>query len=54
LGRIEIPNSSETNGRFSGVVSIGTDCKVQTLRMVVRASSKVGGVSGQIDRIMIL
>ncbi|QJR06232.1 hypothetical protein HH800_28845 (plasmid) [Sphingobium yanoikuyae] len=53
IGRVEVPNSSQTGGRFQGHVNIPTDCPVQTLALIARSSNEIGGVSGQIDRILI-
>lgn len=49
LGRVEIPNSIFDQGRFQGVLTVGADCKAQILRLVLRSSNQVSGVSGQID-----
>lgn len=50
-GRVELPNSAERNGRFAGGIDVAGGCSVQTLRLVVRPSSDVGGVTGQIVRV---
>lgn len=51
LGRIEVPNSEEANGRFSGQFTVPSGCPVQTLLLVARASDAISGVSGQIEQI---
>lgn len=54
LGRVEIPNSAEMNGHFIGELTVaGDNCAAQTLRLVVRASSEVGGVTGQIRHVLL-
>lgn len=49
LGRVVVPSSSQADGRFSGTFVVPTACPAQYLRLVVRPTSTVGGVSGQID-----
>ncbi|MEG3092910.1 hypothetical protein U1703_15685 [Sphingomonas sp. PB1R3] len=49
-GRVELPNSTENGGRFTGEVTVGAGCPTQVLRLVVRPSLEVGGVGGQIER----
>lgn len=51
LGRVVVPNSSESNGNFAGRFSVPADCPSQTLILVARPSDAVGGLSGQIDRV---
>lgn len=53
VGRVELPNSSQANGRFRGSLRVPADCPVQMLTLVARSSDDIGGVSGQIDRIQI-
>lgn len=48
VGRIELPNSSENRGHFMGFFEIPVGCPVQTLDLVARPSSEVGGTIGQI------
>lgn len=50
LGRMEVPNSSEFDGLFTGHFTVPANCPLQVLTLVARSSSEVGGVSGQIDR----
>lgn len=50
LGRVAVPNSAEGNGVFTGRFSVPADCAVQTLSLVVRPSSEITGVAGQIER----
>ncbi|MFZ3484846.1 hypothetical protein [Sphingomonas sp. 3-13AW] len=55
LGRVEIPNSSERAGGFSGEFQVsGAACPTQMLRLIVRPSSDIGGVTGQIKRAAIV
>jgi hypothetical protein len=51
LGRINLPNSAMSGGRFSGLVKVPSECAVQYLKLIVRPSNEVGGVTGQIDRL---
>src|SRR3546814_2705464 len=53
IARVDVPNSSQAGGRFQGNVSIPANCPVQILALVARSSHEIGGVSGQIDRILI-
>lgn len=48
LGRASVPNSTTDRGRFSGEFTVTSNCPVQTLSLVVRASGKASGVFGQI------
>ncbi len=50
LDRIDLPNSSEANGRFAGEFRVDADCPAQILKLNLRPSNKIGGVTGQIDR----
>lgn len=49
VGRIDVPNSTQANGSFSGEFQVPAGCPVQTLALVARSSDAMGGVSGQID-----
>ncbi|USU03350.1 hypothetical protein NF699_00185 (plasmid) [Sphingomonadaceae bacterium OTU29LAMAA1] len=51
LGRIEIPNSKVTKGRFLGNFNVPTGCPIQMLVLMARSSDTVTGLSGQIDRV---
>ncbi len=54
LGRIMLPNSSEMNGRFTGSFTVGgSNCAAQTLQLIAQASAEVGGVTGQINRVLL-
>jgi hypothetical protein len=53
LGRVELPNSAENGGHFAGEFTVSGECKVQTLRLVARPSPEIGGVSGQIGRVLL-
>ncbi|MBN2974449.1 hypothetical protein JW805_20895 [Roseomonas aeriglobus] len=48
LGRIDMPNSAEDGGRFAGSFTIPSDCRAQNLKLVVRPSNSVAGVTGKI------
>ncbi len=50
LGRVTVSNSAQANGNFSGRFTVPSDCPTQTLSLVVRSSSEIAGVSGQVDR----
>jgi hypothetical protein len=50
IGRVEVPNSKQNGGVFSGRFVVPSGCTAQTLALIARASDAVGGVSGQIDR----
>ena len=54
LGRVEVPNSDVANGEFAGRISVPGDCAVQTLSLIARASDDIAGVSGQIERAMLV
>lgn len=53
IGRVELPNSSQAGGRFQGAIRVPANCPVQVLALVARSTDDIGGVSGQIDRILI-
>jgi hypothetical protein len=48
VGRVGVPNSTEADGKFIGVLTVPSQCRVQTLIFVVRSSSELAGVVGQI------
>lgn len=48
VGRVEVPNSEQADGRFSGVLVVPEGCPVQILALIARPSSDVAGVEGQI------
>jgi hypothetical protein len=53
LGRVDVPNSVDSDGAFSGQLTVPANCPVQTLSFVLRASDEVSGVSGQIERVQL-
>jgi len=53
IARIEMPNSSQDQGRFDGQVRIPANCPVQGLALVARSSDHIGGVTGQITQILL-
>lgn len=55
LGRVEMRNSTVENGRFVGEFTVGGgNCPAQVLRLVTRPSSDIGGITGQIDRALLI
>lgn len=53
LGRVNVPNSAENEGRFAGEITVPQGCPVQTLSLTLRASDRASGVSGQIERVQL-
>lgn len=53
LGRLQLPNSSEAGGQFTGRFTVTADCPVQVLALNARSSSEIAGVTGQIDRVLL-
>ncbi len=53
LGRVDIPNSRQRNGQFSGRFVVPKGCLVQELTLIARPSDAVSGVTGQIRRIQL-
>jgi hypothetical protein len=53
LGRADVPSSGDASATFSADFSVPADCPVQTLSLVVRASGKISGVSGQIEHVQL-
>ncbi|MES2290043.1 MAG: hypothetical protein V4530_09925 [Pseudomonadota bacterium] len=49
LGRIAIPNSSDSGGNFVGTLSVPEGCPIQILSMVAQPTEGLSGLSGQID-----
>lgn len=54
LGRVMVSNSTQAGGNFAGMLTIPANCPVQTLTLFAQASDAIGGVSGQIDRVMLM
>lgn len=54
LGRVDLPASTENNGRFAGDITVNGVCPVQVLRLVARPSSEIGGVTGQIKSVALV
>lgn len=48
VGRVLVPNSANYNGRFSGRLTVPSDCPSQYLTLVVQPSAQVAGTTGQI------
>ncbi|HWK42616.1 MAG TPA: hypothetical protein VNR60_11875 [Croceibacterium sp.] len=53
IGRVNVTNSSEMNGHFSGDFNVPSDCAIQTLSLILRSSDKASGVSGQVERVQL-
>jgi hypothetical protein len=51
LGRVEMNNSDTNQGRFSGRFVVPSDCPLQFLRLVLRPTGDIAGISGQVDRV---
>ncbi len=49
LGRVAVPNSSQSRGNFTGLFTVPQGCKVQTLSLVARPTGDLVGLAGQID-----
>lgn len=54
LGRVAVPNSAQSGGRFSGEFTVSGNCPVQILRFVARPSSATGGLSGRIEQVALV
>ncbi len=50
-GRVEVGNADQGEGRFAGTLTVPAGCPAQTLRLVVRPSNELGGVTGQIEQV---
>ena len=48
VGRLDLPNSAENGGVFRGRFTVPAGCPAQYLRLMVRSSSALNGLSGQI------
>ncbi len=53
LGRVSVPNSSQSAGAFEGLLSVPSDCPVQTLSLIVRPSDMQSGVTGQVSQLLL-
>ena len=51
LARSVVPNSMTSNGVFSGRFTVPTECSAQSVELYARSSTKMDGVTGQIDRV---
>lgn len=49
LGRVVMPASSRSNGRFSGRFEVPANCPVQHLALIARPTEQMAGSTGQID-----
>lgn len=50
LGRVEMPAQAQS-GQFAGEINVDRGCPAQLLRLIVRPTSAVSGISGQIRRV---
>lgn len=48
LGRVELPNSTISGGRFAGRIRVPAGCPAQALALMAQPSDLVSGTSGQI------
>lgn len=53
LGRVNVPDSNQTGGRFSGEFTVTPNCPVQSLSLAVGASDSSAGVFGQIKEVQL-
>lgn len=51
LGRVVVPSSAGGRGRFSGNLVVPSNCPIQTLSLIARATDSVSGLSGRIERV---
>lgn len=51
LGKVDLPASPDVKTNFAGTFVVPSGCRAQTLRLVVRPSTAVGGSTGQIERV---
>jgi hypothetical protein len=51
LGQYIIPSSPSSRGVFAGLFVVPRECPAQYLELYARSSTKISGVSGQIDRV---
>ena len=51
VGRLTLPNSDENGGRFMKLFVVPASCDAQVLRLVIRPSPEIGGVSGAIENV---
>lgn len=54
LGRVTLPNSSQADGMFAGLLTVPSNCSVQALTLFAPPSDATGGTSGQIDRVALV
>jgi len=54
LGRVPLPSSGDTPASFTGRFRVPSECPVQTLSLVVRASDAIAGIQGQIDTVQLV
>lgn len=51
IGRVDVPNSTVDNGRFTGMFTVPARCPAQVLRLIARPSNAMSGAAGQIDHV---
>lgn len=54
VGRVELPNSVQNGGKFSGQFVVPDNCPVQVLSLVARPSDAISGTTGQIDWLQVV
>lgn len=52
-GRVAVPNSSSAKGSFSGLMTVPTNCPIQTLALMARSADTMPALSGQFDRVQL-
>lgn len=53
LGRVTVPASNRSGGRFGGELVVPAGCPAQLLTLVARPSELVGGSVGRIERVQL-
>jgi hypothetical protein len=53
IGRVTVPNSAQAGGNFAGTLTVPATCPVQVLALFAQPSDAIGGISGQIDRVVL-
>lgn len=53
LGRVEMPASGSSGGRFTGILTVPTGCPVQWLTLVARPSEATTGLSGTVEQVQL-
>jgi hypothetical protein len=53
IGKVDVPDSANSGGRFKGVLNVPVDCPLQKLALMVYPAENSVGVSGQIDYVQL-